>query len=383
MLPNHVDVAIVGGGPVGTYLAHALARQGKSVAVLEKELTPRVDDPRMLAISTGGQQLLSRQSCWSDQLADAPIAHVSVTQRGFLGHTHLHASEIGEDVLGYVVPYSKLHPLLVERLPASCAYAQGVEVTQIQFTSAYALISYQHENTSASMTARLVVMADGGQLATRVAGIEYREQDYHQSALIALIEATHKPEQTALERFLPDGAIALLPRPEGYALIWTAPSAETTQRMALSDEDLLDALQVQVGSKAGLFMSVGQRHQIPLRLRYAKTLVAPRCVVIGNAAQYLHPIAGQGLNLGLRDATDLAKILQSFNDPGAPECLARYPKHRRLDKLNGVGFTDSLIKLFGIPGMGHVRSAGLMALESSPIMKKRLLRHLAYGIRSI
>ncbi|MCB6183815.1 FAD-dependent monooxygenase [Leeia sp. TBRC 13508] len=384
MLPSHVDVAIIGGGPVGCYLANALAAQGKSVCVLEKESQPRSDDPRMLAISAGGKQLLSNLGCWDSILEDSPISYVSVTQKGYLGHTELSASEIGENVLGYVVPYQRLHPLLVSRVKAPASYIPQTEVSNIQFTSAYAVIQYQQSTESSAqkeLTARLVVLADGGQLASKVGQIEYKERDYEQSALITLVQAEFQPRDTAFERFVEDGAIALLPRPGGYALIWTGPTSLSEERKSWSDTELLKALQAQLGSKAGKFTAVGARHLVPLKLRYAKTLVSPRCVVIGNAAQYLHPIAGQGLNLGLRDAHDLALLLSKHPDPGSESCLSRYPSIRRLDKLNGVGFTDSLIRLFGVPKLGHARGLGLMALEAMPPLKRKLLGHLAYGIR--
>ncbi len=381
--PLHTDICIVGGGPVGGFLAHALATTPFSVTLLEAEPTAAAQDPRMLAISTGSQQLLHRLGLWENTLEDAPITSVHVSQQGHFGRTLLGAHDIDTKALGYVVPYAQLQATL-RRHAAPSTHVLPARATAITQHTSGVSIDYTHTNgTHGHLTARLLVLADGGKLAPTL-GFEMISQDYAQSALLAQIQAEHMPVGRAFERFTAQGALALLPRPGGYALVWSQAHARTEALLSLPDAALLQALQAAVGHKAGQFTGVLSRHALPLSLRYAKHIVRERVALLGNAAQSLHPIAGQGLNLGLRDAWALARCLHDANphvlhDPHA--LLRHYAAERRLDKLNGIGFTDSLLTLFATPGLGHARGAGLAWLDNAQPLKRSLLRHMAFGVR--
>ena len=379
--PSHCDIAIVGGGPVGLFLARALGGSGRSVVLLEAERAPREQDPRMLAVSAGSIQLLEQVHAWQASLTDSPIRTVYVSQSGHFGRARLTADSIGLDALGYVVPYVSLHPVLAQGLPSNVQMVAGARVESIGRTPSLANLHFQQDGTPGTLTARLVIIADGGMLAESL-GFLYREHDYGQTALLAQVDVGGAPADTAFERFTPDGALALLPRPGGYSVVWSRPRAAAEALSGASDDAFLTELQAAVGSRPGRIQAVRARQSWPLRLRYATHSVSSRVVVIGNAAQSLHPIAGQGLNLGLRDAWELAAQLRAApHDVGAATVLNAYARGRGLDQLNGVGFTDSLIRLFGLPHLGHARGAGLAAFDMMPAVKRQLLGHLAYGVR--
>lgn len=380
--PSHCDIAIIGGGPVGLFLAHTLRHSAHRVVVLEAEHALVRDDPRMLALSVGSQQLLEQQACWSASLMQSPIRHVHVSQQGFFGHTRLKATDMDAEQLGYVVPYPALQTVLTQALPDNATLLGGARVEQVHSNAGYASVQFQWQGQTRQLTSRLLVLADGGSLLQQLR-VPCVERDYQQCALVGLLEADQAPIDTAFERFVPGGALALLPQPGGYAVIWSQPLNRLQEMQQAPETALCLELQRLAGHKAGQFRQLQRRHVMPLKLRYARQLIGPRFVLIGNAAQSLHPIAGQGLNLGLRDAWELTQLLAPLSPPQLdhPQVLAAYPACRRLDKLNGVGFTDSLIRLFAQPGLGHVRGAGLSALNLLPGVKRRLLQHLALGVR--
>lgn len=380
--PSHCDIAIIGGGPVGLFLAHTLRHSNHQVVVLEAEPDRVRDDPRMLALSVGSQQLLEQNGCWSTTLAQSPIRHVHVSQQGFFGHARLKASDMDAEQLGHVVPYPALQTVLTRSLPDNTTMLAGARVEQAHSNAGYASVEYLWQGHTRHLTSRLLVLADGGSLLQQLQ-VPCTERDYQQCALVGLLEAEQAPADTTFERFVPGGALALLPQPGGYAVIWSQPLNRLQDMQQTAEATLCLELQRLAGHKAGQFRQLQRRHVMPLKLRYARQLIGQRFVLIGNAAQSLHPIAGQGLNLGLRDAWELTRLLAPLPPQQLDHArvLADYPARRRLDKLNGVGFTDSLIRLFAQPGLGHVRGAGLSALNLLPGVKRRLLQHLALGVR--
>jgi len=231
-------------------------------------------------------------------------------------------------------------------------------------------------------TARVVVAADGAHSSVRAAaGIDAEIEDYDQVAMVANIAADRPHDQTAYERFTQAGPLALLPLHDGsWGLVWSAQPAQSARLLSLSDDEFLAELQTLFGWRAGRFIRVGRRASYPLKLSRALTTVAKRAVLIGNAAQALHPVAGQGFNLGLRDAAMLAELLVETRatgaDPGSAELLGRFETWRSGDRSGVIRFTDGLIKLFGDrrPGVGLARNLGLLMFDLAPPAKSALAR---------
>jgi 2-octaprenyl-6-methoxyphenol hydroxylase len=240
-----------------------------------------------------------------------------------------------------------------------------------------------------SVAARLVVAADGAHSIVRTtAGIEADVEDYEQTAVVANVAADRPHDGTAYERFTDSGPLAVLPLHDGsYGVIWTCTPERGAQVLSFDDATYLRELQERFGWRAGRFVRVGVRGSYPLKLTRAATTVAPRTVLIGNAAQALHPVAGQGFNLGLRDAAMLAEVVveakqrgwpeaAGIADVGSPELLARFAEWRSGDRRGVVRFTDGLVKLFGDsrPGVGLLRDLGLLLFDLAPPAKSALAR---------
>jgi len=226
----------------------------------------------------------------------------------------------------------------------------------------------------------LVVAADGAHSSVRAAAhIEAGVEDYDQVAIVANVAADRAHDGTAYERFTPSGPLAVLPLYDGsYGVIWSCRPEDATGVMSLDDNSYLRELQTRFGWRAGRFVHVGRRASYPLRLTRAATTTATRTVLIGNAAQALHPVAGQGFNLGLRDAAMLAEVIANAGvaDVGAPMLLQRFAEWRTIDRSGVVRFTDSLVKLFGSsrPGVGLLRNLGLLMFDLAPPAKSALAR---------
>jgi 2-octaprenyl-6-methoxyphenol hydroxylase len=240
------------------------------------------------------------------------------------------------------------------------------------------------------LSARLIVAADGAHSAVRAAaGIAATVEDYDQVALIASLATDRPHDGTAYERFTRTGPLALLPLQDGsYGVVWSAEPGEAARLLALDDTAFLSELQSRFGWRAGRFTRLGRRASYPLKLTRAATTTATRSVLIGNAAQALHPVAGQGFNLGLRDAAMLAEVIAGARseaprgpdappaDVGSAELLARFEQWRSGDRSGVIRFTDGLIKLFGDtrPGMGLARNFGLLLFDLAPPAKSALAR---------
>jgi 2-octaprenyl-6-methoxyphenol hydroxylase len=233
--------------------------------------------------------------------------------------------------------------------------------------------------------ARLLVLADGGANVGKIPGVAFLEKDYRQHAVIAAVETDRPHAHRAFERFTPKGPVALLPVERGFALVWTADPAQAERLLALGDAEFLAELQAHFGDRAGRFTSVAARASFPLRLRTVNAPVALRTAIVGNAAQTLHPIAGQGLNLGLRDAAALAAIVTSTPREGIGELgmLDAYREARRRDASRGVAFTDFLVSAFAfgqsVPTWG--RGLALAALDVFAPARRAFAERMIYGAR--
>ncbi|MBI3431166.1 MAG: FAD-dependent monooxygenase [Hydrogenophilales bacterium] len=374
-------VLIVGAGPVGAVCALALQQQGVAARVLEAQPADARADTRTLALSHGSRLILDRLGVW-EKLADVtPITRIHVSQRGALGVTRLSAAELDVPALGYVLPYAALTAALKQALrEANIAVEYGVAVDRIQSTADTATL---HTADGRTLTAPLVAVADGGR--GEEAPKPRFERDYDQMAVVCDVQTELPHASQAFERFTPEGPAALLPKGAGYALVWTA-SVEAAGRIAaLPDGEFLAALYRHFGGRQGLFLHAGPRKTFPLRLAWTGSEAANRVVRIGNAAQTLHPVAGQGFNIGLRDAWELASLCgdTSASEMGSAAMLAAYARSRRGDVLGGLGFTDFLVRTFSndIPPLRYARGLGLLALEALPPLKRFVARRMMFGAR--
>lgn len=378
------DIAIIGGGPVGAALALALRDSKLNVCVLEaRPANAASHDARALALSYGSRLLLQRLGVWNTLNDVSNIRTIHISQQHSFGRTLLRAAELNVPELGYVLPYPALQGALDQALQHSdTKLIYGTNVTELQGDTDHATVSYQQAGATHTLHARLAVVADGGKLLAQQHPPEVR--DYGQSALITHITCSTPQANTAFERFTPQGPVALLPFQTGYELVWTAPHQAAQDMLAWDDNKFLHELQQHFGDRVGEFLSVSKRSCLPLGLKRAPQQVPmPHTVLLGNAAQTMHPVAGQGFNMGLRDAWELAQeILDALPEAlGSNEMLADYRSQRRTDREAGIRFTDGLVRLFSndLPVLSAGRAAALTALDCLPFAKKFVAKRMMFG----
>ena len=379
------DVVIVGAGLIGA--AVALALQGSDFSVLVLEARPAADigtDARTLAMSYGSRLILERLGIWQQIEPVTPIESIHVSQRGGFGRTMLSVGDTDLPALGYVVPHARLQLTFGKALASSSAtLCTGAEVRDMQRNAHAVTIGCRIDNAPQSIAARLLIIADGGASAALRGEHLVHARQYAQDAVVGLVQSSLPHGRRAFERFTPDGPIALLPFEERYALVWTTTPAEADRLLTLAPATFLEQLQRHFGDRAGRFTSIEARARFPLTLRYASNPVSSRTVMLGNAAQALHPIAGQGFNLGMRDAWELSETLLAHgtSDPGRDACLNQYRKRRRPDRLRGIALTHSLVKIFsndsGLLRAG--RGAALSLLELAPPAKRAFMQRMIFG----
>ncbi len=383
-MTDQCDIAVIGGGPVGAALALALRGSGLDVRVLEARPAEAASaDARALALSYGSRLLLARLGVWGALRSVSSIRTIHVSQRQSFGRAVLRAGEMKVPELGYVLPYPELHNALDQAMRHSdFKTIYGASVTELQGETSQAAIRYQLDGKEHSLHARLAVVADGGKLLAQQFPPETR--DYGQSAVIAHVTCAAPLADTAFERFTPQGPLALLPYQGGYELVWTAPHDKAQEMLQWDDATFLARLHEHFGDRLGTFLSAGKRSCFALGLRRAPRQVPmPHTVLLGNAAQTLHPVAGQGFNMGVRDAWELAQeILDAAPDTlGTDAMLAAYCSRRRTDRESGIRFTDSLVRLFSndLPLLSPARAAALSALDCLPFAKRFVAKRMMFG----
>ncbi len=382
-------MAIVGGGPLGMALALALAQRG--IASCIHDARPRraaLQDQRVLALSHGARQILERLGVWPD-IDATPITRIHISQQGGLGRAQLSAAEQGVAALGQVCAAASISRALDRQLDQFIANGliEFHEQDRVEAIDAHPDQVTLH-TAHGTHKARLVVYAEGG-IGAHSDPAATVSHDYHQQAVICSVTPRKPHDHLAFERFTPHGPLALLPFGANYALVYTCPSAQAADLAALPDAEFIARLEAEFAQRLA-FTAIGARHVFPLALRYRKSPVDTRAVWLGNAAQTLHPVAGQGFNLALRDAWELARTLGNARDaehdadPGAPRLLQQYAAARRLDRRSMIGFTDGLIQLFGSdnPVLQHGRGLGLLALDLVPPLRSFITRRMMFGARA-
>ena len=375
------DVAVVGGGPVGSALALALHARGLGAVVIETRAAAFAPAQfRPLALSYGSRLILERLTAWEGLLRKTAIGRIHISQSGRFGRTVLTAAEAHLPALGYVTDYAALVALLESAVAATgIQVIRGASVSGIAHGPESARIEFAAREGTGECFASLVAVADGSALAAEV---EVKTTDYGQSAMTALVEVEAPQAHTAFERFTPDGPIALLPFESGYALVWTVRRGDAAEIASLDSAAFLSRLQQRFGERVGRFRSVAERGAHDLTLRVAADNTLGRAVLIGNAAQALHPVAGQGFNLGLRDAWELADEItkRGAADAGLPTA---YRARRRIDRTGGIAFTDALVKTFSsdFAPLALARGAGLAFIDSVPPAKDFIVRRMVFGSR--
>lgn len=384
------DVSIIGGGLTGLSLAAALAPLPLRVLMIESR-PPVTDlgiyDERSLALGFGSRLIYGGIGIWDEVAAKAtPINTVHASEQGTLGSTRLQAAAAGVAALGYVVTLRDLATALERRVSTqpNLTRLHGTHLKAVTSDAEHTTLTIEDENGTQVLTSRLLVGADGGRSASRqLLGIDSWSKNYHQIAVVANLTPRESHRNIAFERFARSGPLAMLPLADNRcAMVWSLPPEHAQQVMSMSDNAFMAEVPRHFGFRLGDITATGKRDSFPLKMTLARQLTAQRALVLGNAAHALHPIAGQGLNLALRDVAVLAELLAEYDDPGDDMLLQIYAQRRRPDIEATANYSDSLLQLFSIPSplLAHLRGAGLIGLDRLPPLKRRLAR-LGMGFR--
>lgn len=383
------DLVIVGGGLVGGSLALALRRAPLRIAVIEAsseaERQAAQAGQRALALARGSTQILDRLGIWSAIEPEASrIRRIHVSDRGHFGKTRIDAAREGVGALGYVATARLIEDRIAEALQQTSAELfQPARVIGLQGNENCICVTLKRGDEHVHLTSRLVVAADGGNSSVRkLLEIGQTVRDYGQTAIVAEVTTEKDPDGTAYERFTPSGPLALLPiGRKRCSVVWTLRDTDADDAIALPEPMFLSRLQQTFGTWLGRLSLRSARQKFPLRLVQSSRMTDARVVLIGNAVHQIHPVAGQGFNLGLRDAAQLAEALISRTefgeDIGDPDFLRAYAAARKHDLDSVVFFTDGLIRIFStrFPPLALARNLGLLALDCWPGAKRTLARH--------
>lgn len=381
------NLVIIGGGPVGSTLALALAKAEIHAVVLEARASGYgYPDGRALALSYGSKMILEELGVWSSLAQKATaIDTIHVSQKGSFGRALLKAEDHDLPALGYVVSYGALSQsldiCLAEQHRIEVLYQ--AEATALHPRTNHAEIRYHCLGQTHALSAGLAVVADGGHGLPSIAGMQRAEKSYGHDALVAKVCTEWPHQHIAYERFTAQGPMALLPNGNDFTLVWTGAAAAIQPLMMLDDDTFLSQLHATFGDRVGRFTKVAKRMSFPLRLATLNPPIAPHVAVIGNAAQTMHPVAGQGFNVGLRDAYVLARQIQHCPNThyGSPAMLEQYHQTRIRDTQRGLRFTDALVRLFSndYPGLTAARALGLTLFDLTLPAKHYMVNKMSFG----
>ncbi len=394
-MKSDYDVLIVGGGMVGATMAYALSPLPLRIGVIEavpfkSESQPSYDD-RAIALAHGSARIFESIGLWQKLATQvSPIKKIHISDRGHFGVSRIDSAEEKVEALGYVVENRVVGNLLAQELPKleNVDLICPASVIQVALDEDQATLTIDRETVIETLSAKLVIAADGGNSIIRnLLDIPTRSWDYGQTAVIANITPERPHQGVAYERFTDSGPVAMLPNaptesddPRRCSLVWSVQRDDEARVLGLSDEDFLTELQSRFGYRLGKLEKVGKRNAYPLKLVRAKQQVRPRLALIGNAAHTLHPIAGQGFNLGLRDIAVLADVLASAvaeqQDIGTEAVMKQYADWRNWDHRKVIGFTDTLARLFSNPlaPVALARNIALFGLDVVPPLKRVVTR---------
>jgi 2-octaprenyl-6-methoxyphenol hydroxylase len=375
-MTESVDILIIGAGPVGMALHLALAAAGQKSLLLDRRpKDAQQGDPRALALSHGARQLLEQINSWPTRAA-TPIETIHVSQKDGFGRTLIDHKEYKLPALGYVVRYRDLAGALAANL-ADDAVLSEAEILSVTPNDDHIIVTLRHAGQLRTIQSKLLVHAEG----TPTDDPAVKVSDYEQHAVICEVTPTPGHKNRAWERFTPDGPLALLPLGNEYSIVFTLPPAKADDVMAMDDATFTAALQQQFGRRMS-FAKPGKRSRFPLALRLRDTLVKGNEVWIGNTAQTLHPVSGQGFNLGIRDAWQLAEnLLKNGVDRNS---LAGYAASRKLDRQGSAFFTDKIVRAFSndFGPLKLARGLGLLALDVCPPARHFVAKRMIWGARA-
>ena len=388
------DVLIIGGGLAGNCLALALQQSDLKIAIIEASTAEQLRNSpagdRALALASGTVKMLDALGVWQRaKSAATAIEKIHISDQGHFGKTRLSAKQEGVIALGYVITARDLESAVADLVDqAGIEQICPARVMGIASDDTFAHISLKQGQESHNLSAKLVVGADGGQSSVRkLLGIEQSVTEYQQTAIVTTIKTAEAHDNTAFERFTTSGPLALLPFKDEYAVVWTRNTDDAEQLMLESEAGFIESLQACFGYKLGQFTLTAPRRSFPLSLIQAKSMYSGRAVIIGNAVHQLHPVAGQGFNLGLRDVVQLAEMIlkaaEQGTDIGAQQLLKQYAQQRQKDHDTVINFTDSVVKLFSNEwlSLAVARNTGLALLDFIPGAKKQLARY-AMGLNT-
>lgn len=386
-MPDY-DILIAGGGLVGASLACALRGRGLRMAIVEARAPSTDPDPRRLAVAYGSRCILDTLGVWSGGAA-CPIQTVHISQQGSFGQVQLRHNELGVPALGYVVAAQDLNETLWQPLNHSTDLdlLRPATIEQISLHPDAVQVTIHESGRTRHLSTRLLVAADGGRSSIREQlNIPVSQHDYRQLALLADVNLPQPHRHIAYERFTAEGVFALLPMTQQRAtLVHTVKQDRLESLLALDDTAFAAYVSAAFNDYLPGHLTFGPRLSYPLHLLKARQQTRQRTVLIGNAAHTLHPVAGQGFNLGLRDAAVLAEYIAAAQcageDIGAAKTLQRYARERDRDQHTSITFTDGLVRLFGspFPPVPIARSLGLTLLDILP-KGKRLLAQQMMGL---
>ncbi len=408
---DETDIIIIGGGLVGASLAVALKPSGRNVLLVES-VHPQSDrqpsyDERTVALTHSAKLIFSAMGVWENiqAIQAQPILDIHISNRGHFGQTHLSHKDARTDALGYVVPTRVLGKVLWAQLTRhrNTRIACPAHAKNLQQHPDFCSLEIIHAGTSKRINAKLVVVADGGRSSLTQqwqdktqTDTQTRTQtiDYAQSAVLCLVTTDRPHNGRAYERFTVEGPLALLPASSDadrgkhrYAVVWTTAQCHVASRMSLADDEFVASLQDSFGDRAGNFSNPSPRTDYPLQRATLSNPASGRVIIIGNAAHTVHPVAGQGFNLGLRDVAELAEIIFNLADSatasapakselGGTSMINAYMQSRRRDTEMVNRFTHALIEVFSndSKALGFIRNVGLNAMEHCPPARRFLLK---------
>lgn len=373
------DIAICGAGPVGMALSALLVQRGTSpdrIALIDgKSVEDTIKDPRSIALSYGSRQILEQIGAWPASVD--PIREIHVSRRGYFGRTLIDCKEYDLSALGYVSRYGALITALSAATDG--AGIRSLRPAHINSHNEQADAVTLHLADGRALTTQIMVQAEGGVFGDQTS--KSLRRDYDQTAVIAHLTVSTPIAHRAFERFTDEGPLALLPQDGGYALVWCMRPANAARLIELPDTQFLSELQEAFGNRLGRMTGTGRRVAYPLGLNAGASMSA-RTVAIGNAAQTLHPVAGQGLNLGLRDAAVLAHLLAR---EAAPAMLERYAQLRQADRSMTIRVTDTMARIFSGAPDGALSQTllglSLGVIDAFKPAKRLLAEQMMFGKR--